>query len=127
MTNKKNITVLYVDDEPTNLMVFELNFKIKYNVVTAISGQEGLSKLENNTEIIVVISDMKMPEMTGIEFIKEAKKRFTNVVYFILTGYDITEEIAEALDENVIHEYFRKPFNMREINRAIERAVKKFE
>ena len=122
----KSVTILYVDDEPMNLTVFELNFKTKYNIVTALSGKEGLEKLENNSDIIVVISDMKMPEMSGVDFIKEARKRFKNIVYFILTGYDISEDISEALNQNIIHEYFRKPFNMREIIRAIDRAVEEY-
>ena len=120
---KPNITLLYVDDEPINLTVFELNFKKKYKIITAISGKEGLSKLENNDDIIVVISDMKMPGMNGIEFIKEARKNFTNVSYFILTGFDITGEISKALDDNLIQKYFRKPFNVNEINTTITEII----
>ena len=118
-----NITLLYVDDEPINLTVFELNFKNKYNVITALSGDEGLLKLEGNKDIIVVISDMKMPGMNGIEFIEKAKVKFLNTAYFILTGFDITDEISDALDKDLIQKYFRKPFKVGEISEAIEKAV----
>ena len=119
----QNITLLYVDDEPINLTVFELNFKKKYRVITAISGEEGLLKLKKHEEITIVISDMKMPGMNGIEFIREAKKSFSNVFYFILTGYNITDEMSKALEDNIIQKYFRKPFNVKEIDSTIAEII----
>jgi two-component system, response regulator, stage 0 sporulation protein F len=118
MMNEKKI-LLYVDDEPINLKLFALNFKNKFNVLTAESGAEGYELLKNNPETSVVISDMKMPGMNGIEFIRLAKKDFPEISYFILTGFDITEEIADALNERLIHKYFRKPFNMKDIESSI--------
>ncbi|HRW63962.1 MAG TPA: response regulator, partial [Bacteroidales bacterium] len=116
---EEKITLLYVDDEPMNLKLFEINFRKKFNVLTAESGNEGLEILKSNAEIIIVISDMKMPGMNGIEFIRKAKIDFPKIRYFILTGFDITEEIADALNERLIHKYFRKPFNIREIEESI--------
>ncbi|HKL07440.1 MAG TPA: response regulator [Bacteroidales bacterium] len=120
---KNNITILYVDDEPMNLKLFEINFRKKFNVLTAMSGDEGLRLLEENGAIDVVISDMKMPGMNGIEFIKKAKNEYPDIKYYILTGFDITDEIAEALDANLIQKYFQKPFNMREIEASIYEAL----
>jgi len=113
-------TILYVDDEEINLMLFEANFSNKYNVIGISSPNEALKSLKNNPEISVVISDMRMPDMNGVQFIKKAKKRFPNICYFILTGYDITDEIAEAIKKKIVNFYFQKPFNMREIDKAIE-------
>ncbi len=124
---EKNITLLYVDDESLNLILFELNFKKMYKVITAESGPDGLAKLDAHTEIIVVISDMKMPGMNGIEFIKEAQKHYAHVIYFILTGFDLTEEITNALQEGLIQQYFRKPLNVDEIHKAIQRELAKIE
>ncbi len=124
MMNDK-VTLLYVDDEPINLKLFELNFRKKFNVITAESGSHGYELLKQNPHTIVVISDMKMPGMNGIEFIKLAKKDFPNISYFILTGFDITEEIADALNERLIHKYFRKPFNLREIESSILEILEK--
>lgn len=115
----KKISVLYVDDEPINLKLFELNFKNSFNVTTALSGFEGLELLKNNLDIPVVISDMRMPNMDGIEFITKAKKEFPNVVFYILTGYDLTDQISEALNNLLIHKYFRKPLNFKEIEKSI--------
>lgn len=119
--NKKR-TILYVDDEEINLMLFEINFNEKFNVITADSGHEGLKLMEGIPDITIVISDMKMPGMNGIEFIKTAKKKFPNVVYFILTGFEITGEISKALKDKLINDYFKKPFNMREIEASINKS-----
>lgn len=112
-------TILYVDDEPTNLMLFNINFKKKYNVLTALSGEEGLQILANNPQTKVVVSDMKMPGMNGIEFISQAKKKYPNIVFYILTGYDITPEIAQAIKDKLINQYFSKPFNIALIDESI--------
>ena len=96
-----------------------MNFRKKFNVLTAESGLEGYDLLKKNPHTAVVISDMKMPGMNGIEFIKLAKKNFPKISFFILTGFDITEEIADALNERLIHKYFRKPFNMKDIESSI--------
>lgn len=113
------VSLLYVDDESINLKLFELNFKSKFRVVTALSGDEGLETLNNDPNISVVISDMRMPKMDGLEFIAKAKQSFPNIVYYILTGYDITDEINDALGKKLINKHFRKPFNFREIEGAI--------
>lgn len=119
----ENVTLLYVDDEPINLTLFEINFNKKYKVLTAESGEDGLNRLQGNQDIIVVISDMKMPGMNGIEFIRKAKAQFNNIAYFILTAFDINKEIKDALEEKLINQYFNKPFNMQEIDVAIQKFL----
>jgi len=120
-------TLLYVDDEPINLKLFAINFKNKFHVLSAGSGFEGLGLLKSSPETHIVISDMKMPGMNGIEFIKKAKKEFPEILCFILTGFDITEDIADALNERIILKYFRKPFNIKEIEMSIQEALSKNE
>jgi len=120
---KKRLNILYVDDEQLNLELFSIVFNSKFHIITAISGQEGLQKLEENKDISVVISDMRMPVMNGIEFISNAKKKFANLCYFILTGFEINKEIADALNQKLIHKYFKKPFNSKEIEQTINELV----
>ena len=108
--------ILYVDDEFINLQLFKINFDNKYEVFTAENGITGLEVLDNNPDIIVVISDMKMPLMNGIEFIKKAKEKYSHIRFYILTGFQITEEIQEALNSKLILKYFSKPFNLNKID-----------
>ncbi len=116
-------TILYVDDESINLLLFQAILGKKYNIITAESGDEGLRLLNAYPETIGVISDMRMPGMNGLEFIRLAKTNYPDIFYFILTGYDITAAISNALEENLIQKYFRKPLNNAEIEKAIEEAI----
>jgi response regulator RpfG family c-di-GMP phosphodiesterase len=120
----EKLTILYVDDEPLNLMLFEEIFSEYYNIITAETGFVGLDQLNSCPEIKVVISDMKMPGMNGIEFIILAKKKFKDVKYFILTGYNKTADISDALKNGLIFKYFCKPFNTDEINASITESLK---
>lgn len=108
-------TILYVDDELINLELFALNLKKFYNIYTAELPSIGLEILKEKKDIEIVISDMRMPGMDGLTFIKEAKKEFPNIFYFILTGYDIDEDISQALNDNLIQKYFMKPFDIENI------------
>jgi response regulator RpfG family c-di-GMP phosphodiesterase len=120
--NKKT-TVLYIDDEEINLKLFEFNFSGKFEVITGNSGLKGLSLLEKYPGIQVVLSDMKMPEMNGLEFITLAKTKYNDKKFFILTAYDITEEMINAIDSGLIVKYLRKPFNIKEIETVINKAI----
>ena len=119
-----SLNVLYIDDEPINLMLLKMNFRKDFNVITAGTGEEGLEILKSTNNIHAVISDMKMPGMNGVEFIQKARGLFPDLAYFILTGYDVTNEIAEAMNENIIYACFKKPFDLKEIKHSIESALK---
>jgi two-component system, response regulator, stage 0 sporulation protein F len=119
--------ILYVDDELFNLIIFESNLSHKYFVLTAENGVKALEILENKSDISIVVSDMRMPNMNGIEFIKRARNKFPKINYFLLTGYDITNEIEEAIKTGLILKYFSKPYNMLEIASVIEKAISELE
>lgn len=111
--------ILYVDDEEMNLTLFKMIFKEKYDIVLAQNAITALELLESHTDTVIVITDMNMPQMNGIEFIKIAKEKFPKIKFYILTGYEINDEIDEALKEKLILKYFRKPFNFDEIDQTL--------
>lgn len=116
--------ILYIDDEPINLMLFENIFRRKYKVATAMSGLAGLEILAARPDINVVICDMKMPQMDGLQFVRKARLNHPGIAFFILTGYEITPDLEEALGTGLISNYFQKPFNMEEIEKAIAENIK---
>jgi two-component system, response regulator, stage 0 sporulation protein F len=118
------LSLLYIDDEPFNLMLFEELFEQDYLIYTAESGFKGLEILNSHKEIMIVISDMKMHGMNGLEFIKEASAKFNNIIYFILTGYELTEELAMAVKNKLIVKCLHKPLNVTEIEESIKEALK---
>jgi YesN/AraC family two-component response regulator len=115
--------ILYVDDEPINLQLFEINFRKKYRIITAENGPEGLEKLEENPDTVIIISDMRMPYMSGLEFIIKAKEKYPDKKFYILSGFEITPEIRAALDSGLILKYFNKPFNIEEIDASIVEII----
>ena len=123
MDTENKINVLYVDDEAINLELFKMAFKNTFDVLTAESGHAGLQIMSKYDKIQVVISDMKMPEMNGIEFIKKAKDIYVNICFLILTGFDINDEIRDSLNCGLIKGYFQKPLNKNEITSAINKAI----
>lgn len=115
----EKITVLYIDDEMINLELFKCLFSDKYNVISGCCGVFGLDSLKRNPDIRVVISDMRMPEMSGLEFIAKARKNYIDKKYILLTGYELSDEIREALDSKLIDNFFNKPFKVGDIEQAI--------
>lgn len=117
------VKILYVDDEAINLMLFQANLEKKYDVLIAENPFTGLQLIAENKDIKIVVSDMKMPVMNGIEFILKARLLTSEIAYYILTGFEISEDIQEALNQKIIRRYFRKPFNIMEISREIENTI----
>lgn len=103
--------ILYVDDEPINVLIFKKLMSKKYEVVTAADADEGLEVLSAQDDIDFVVSDMRMPGKNGLEFIQEAKENHPHLKYFILTGYSINQELQDALDNALIVQCWTKPAN----------------
>ncbi|MCW7493068.1 response regulator [Leptospira sp. 2 VSF19] len=113
LNNKQSL--LYVDDEILNLYLFRDYFKDHFEVIVAQSGKEAIDKLSENSEVKFVISDMRMPQMNGLEFITKAQEIRPNITYCILTGYDLTPEIEKAIGDKKVARYFSKPLDPTEI------------
>jgi two-component system, response regulator, stage 0 sporulation protein F len=117
------IKLLYVDDEPINLRLFELTFEKIFNIKTAISGMAGLEILDREIDIHIVITDFRMPVMNGLEFIQEAWKKHSNITYYVLSGYEQTPAITDAINNKMIKKYFMKPFNKAVLEDEIRSCV----
>lgn len=113
--------IIYVDDESMNVQLFQLIFKARYEVVTGSSGAEALDLLEKHPDTQVVISDMKMPGMSGLGFIRAAREKFPKKQYYLLTGFEIGPEIQAAIESGLILNCFQKPFNLKEIEDCINK------
>lgn len=115
---ESKVNVLYVDDEQTNLFSFKASFRREFNVFTASSGQEGLELLEKES-INVVISDQRMPGMTGIEFLQQVKLKYTEPIRILLTGYADINAVIDAINKGEVYRYVTKPWNTDELNTII--------
>lgn len=120
MSNNK-ITILYVDDEMNNLISFKAVFRIKYNVLTAISGEDAIKLLKNNT-VDIIITDQRMPNMTGVEFLESILDEHPDPIRILLTGYADMNAVIDAVNKGKIFHYLTKPWNEEELDMTISRA-----
>lgn len=121
----EKITVLYVDDEENNLFSFKATFRIKYNVYTAISGDEALKILETK-KVHIIITDQRMPEMTGVEFLEKVLEKYVDPMRILLTGYADMGAVVDAVNKGKIFHYLAKPWNEEELDLTINRAYEKY-
>jgi response regulator RpfG family c-di-GMP phosphodiesterase len=117
----KKITILYVDDEENNLFSFKATFRIKYQVYTAISGDEALKVLEEKP-VHIIITDQRMPNMTGVEFLEKVIEKFPDPMRILLTGYADMGAVVDAVNKGKIFHYLSKPWNEEELDITITRA-----
>lgn len=120
MSDKK-INILYVDDEENNLISFKAVFRLKYKVFTAISAMEGMKILETKP-VEIIITDQRMPEMTGIEFLEKVLEVYPDPVRILLTGYADMNAVIDAVNKGKIFHYLSKPWNEEELDMTIKRA-----
>src|SRR5215210_6797600 len=94
--------ILIVDDEPANLRLLERLFRREYQVISAESGSEALELLKRH-DIALIISDQRMPFMTGIEFLKFAAQMRPQTVRIILTGYTDVNALIESINSGIVY------------------------
>jgi response regulator RpfG family c-di-GMP phosphodiesterase len=117
-----NISILYIDDEPINIQLFEINFKKYYDVYSATSGKEALDIIQNTT-INFLVSDYRMPEMDGLELIKEVKKIKPEVKCYLLSAYPESEIRNYIGDNNFLDGFIAKPWRKEEILKIIQKET----
>jgi adenylate cyclase len=118
--------ILYVDDEQHNLTSFAATFRKDYKIHTATSGDDAIDIMRNH-EIKLVITDQRMPEMTGIELLEKLTPEFPDSVRMILTGFSDIEVIIEAINSGRVFRYITKPWDENELRMTIENAKQIFE
>ena len=121
-------TILCVDDEIDNVEALERLFRSKYKVLKAISGAEALLILDQHPEpISVILTDQRMPGMTGVQFLEHSIVTHPAAVRILLTGYTDIESIIEAVNSGQIYRYLNKPWDPVDLLATVDRAVEKFE
>lgn len=126
MENEK-IKILYVDDEVGNLVGFKSTFRQLYDIKTAVSGKEGMEVLDANPDIHIIITDQRMPEMTGVEFLSAIRDKHTEPIRILLTGYTDFSALVEAINKGQIYRYLQKPWNEDEIKVVVNQAYEIFD
>ncbi|VAW86682.1 diguanylate cyclase/phosphodiesterase (GGDEF & EAL domains) with PAS/PAC sensor(s) [hydrothermal vent metagenome] len=120
-------TLLLVDDEPHILSSLKRLLREEgYHILTAASARDGLALLDHE-RIDVVVSDQRMPQMTGVEFLSCVKERFPHTVRIVLSGYADFGAVTNAINHGAIYKFFTKPWNDELLRSNLQEAFQRFE
>jgi DNA-binding NtrC family response regulator len=122
----KRYPILVVDDEQDNLDAFRFNFKKTFDILTASGGAEALQILAEK-EVAVVITDQRMPKMTGVELLKEVRARQPEAVGIILTAFTDVDVLIEAINLGQVYRYITKPWDAKEVRGVLQYAIERFD
>lgn len=118
--------LLIVDDETANIRLLERLFRDDYYCLTASSAEEAIKLLDQH-DVAVIVTDQRMPQMTGIELLKRSADTRPHMVRILLTGYTDIEALVEAINCGLVYMYVNKPWNNEDLKLRIGRAVEHYE
>src|SRR5688572_6660471 len=116
--------ILVVDDEADNLDAFRFNFKKTFQILTAGGGEEALGILKEQ-DIAVIVTDQRMPKMSGLELLKAARPVRPDAVGIILTAYTDVDVLIEAINLGQIYRYVTKPWDAKEVRGILSQAIER--
>ncbi len=114
--------ILFVDDEEINLLNFRMIFGDRYEIITALSGEEGLRCFQETSNIGLVISDQRMPGISGTDMLSKIYDIDPDSIRVLLTAHSQVEDIMDAINLGRIYQYILKPWDANDLNRVIDRA-----
>ncbi len=123
MTQATETKILYVDDEKINLDNFRLSFADEFTIFTAADGADALDILKKHGEMAVVVTDQRMPLMTGVELLRQVAGVSPHTVRMILTAYTDPEDIIAAINLGQINRYIIKPWNTAELRLCLKNGA----
>ncbi len=119
-------SILVVDDEIDNVEALERLFRPKYRVLKATSGDQGLGLLKGES-VSLIISDQRMPHMTGVEFLEKSVQSHPDAMRILLTGYTDIESVIAAINSGQIYRYLTKPWDPVDLLNTVDQAIERFE
>ncbi len=115
--------LLVVDDEPDNLDLLYRTFHREYQVLRAENGPAALEILAREGDVAVIISDQRMPLMSGTEFLSLTAAQYPDIIRIILTGYTDVEDLVEAINAGKVFKFVTKPWNSEELKAVVRQAM----
>ncbi len=119
----KKLSILVVDDEPDNLDLLYRTFHREFKVLRAENGPAALEILAQVGEVAVIISDQRMPLMSGTEFLGLTATQYPDTIRIILTGYTDVGDLVEAINSGKVFKYVTKPWEDQELRTVVKQAI----
>ncbi|EKE04767.1 MAG: sigma 54 response regulatory protein [uncultured bacterium] len=121
-------TILIVDDEVDNLQLLKRTLRRNYNIITASNGQEALGIVEQmGNDISLIVSDQRMPTMTGTEFLSRTLDKYPHIIKMLLTGYSDIDAMIDGVNKCQLFQYISKPFDTEEIQMIVKNGINAYE
>lgn len=120
--SEDKLSVLYVDDEVNNLQSFKAAFRRDFLIYTAESAKEGM-KILSEMPIEVIITDQRMPEMTGVEFLESIIPQYPDPIRILLTGYSDIQAVIDAINKGQVYHYITKPWDEEQLRNIIKKSL----
>ncbi|HSW38090.1 MAG TPA: SpoIIE family protein phosphatase [Acidobacteriota bacterium] len=118
--------ILVVDDEIANLQKLQRTFAHRYRVLTAGSGQEALVIIGKNPAVAVIVADQRMPDMTGVDLLKQSREILPHAIRIILTGYTDVNVLMDAINSCGVYRYMVKPWDPPDLLMTVERGLEAY-
>ncbi len=118
---EEKIKILYVDDEENNIQAFKATFRRDYKVFVALSAEEGRDFLKKE-QVDIIITDQRMPEETGVDFLTSIIPLYPEPIRILLTGYTDIQAVIDAINKGQVYHYLNKPWEEEYLKTVINNA-----
>lgn len=122
----KDLPVLFVDDEEMALITFKGLFKRDFTIYTASNGETALRIIEEHPELALIVSDQRMPGMSGVDLLKQVSQRRPEMVRMLMTAYSEMDLVIDAINHGNIYRYITKPYNEEELEQTLIQGLERF-
>ena len=124
---KKKPRILVVDDEEQNLTIFRGTFRREFTVLTASSAQDAIDLLEKDEPVPVIVTDQRMPQMTGVDLLAVVRERWPDTIRMVLTAYTDVDDIIDAINRGNVYKFIYKPWEKEDLLQTILNALETYE
>ncbi|MBY0589032.1 hybrid sensor histidine kinase/response regulator [bacterium] len=125
MTEGDRLTLLIVDDEEDVLLSLRSMFRREFHVITVPRARDAFTLIENES-VQIVISDQRMPDMNGVEFLEQVSRQFPDVIRLMITGYADINSVISAVNQGHVFRYIAKPWDPAELQAAVRQAAEQY-
>ncbi|MBE9031402.1 SpoIIE family protein phosphatase [filamentous cyanobacterium LEGE 11480] len=126
LDSQPKLKMLIVDDEPDNLDLLYRTFRLEFQVLRAESAPAALELLDRHGEVAIIISDQRMPEMLGTEFLSRTVERFPDTIRMVLTAYTDVKDLVDAINSGKVFKYITKPWTQQQLQAVVRQAAETY-
>ncbi|MBI3803395.1 MAG: response regulator [Nitrospirae bacterium] len=122
----KEYPILFVDDEEMALITFKNLFKKEFKIYTARNGEEALDLVDSHPDLAMIVSDQRMPRMSGVDLLHACSKKRPDLIRMLMTAYTEIDLVIEAINQGNIYRYITKPYHEEELKQTLKQGIERY-